>query len=406
MTIWILVILLLASEAGLGLQQGAIRVAFSLLGILLGAVFATPLGHLLKPLLTAIGIKHPIVLWLLPAVVAFFVVLVLFKIAGYAVHRKVEVYYKYKTGDLLLALWKRLNARLGLCLGLVNGAAYVVLISFALYAVGYWTVQMSTPSNPWTLKLVNRLSEDLHRTGMERVACSIDDMPPVYYETANVAGLLYHNPSLKYRLYQYPLFITLAERTDFQSLVNDSSLAGEWKSQAPFTKMLHNPGVDNLFKNRELLNTFWEMVRPNLADLDTYLKTGKSPKYAPEKILGRWDFDVNGTIGLIRMSRPNIPSKEMAQIKNWFAASFAKTTFVATTDRKAILKSFPYVKIKRGEPPTTEIIKVEGQWRDSNGAYTMSYTLGGHKLNAKVEIKGDRLTISGKAMELAFYRQS
>jgi hypothetical protein len=37
MTFWLLALVLLASLAGIGYRQGAIRVAFSLVGILVGA---------------------------------------------------------------------------------------------------------------------------------------------------------------------------------------------------------------------------------------------------------------------------------------------------------------------------------------------------------------------------------
>ena len=58
-------------------------------------------------------------------------------------HQKVDVHYKYKGGDLRLMLWERLNRRLGLCLGLVNGTLYLILIAFVIYAVSYWTVQVA-----------------------------------------------------------------------------------------------------------------------------------------------------------------------------------------------------------------------------------------------------------------------
>ena len=60
MTIWLLVVLLMASLAGLGYRQGAVRVAFSFVGILLGAVLAAPLGKLIKPILSAVGVKNPL----------------------------------------------------------------------------------------------------------------------------------------------------------------------------------------------------------------------------------------------------------------------------------------------------------------------------------------------------------
>ncbi|HEY9509394.1 MAG TPA: CvpA family protein, partial [Verrucomicrobiae bacterium] len=95
MTIWIIAVLLLASLVGLGLRQGAIRVGFSLIGILLGGLLAGPIGHLLKPVFSAIGVKNPVMLWLVPPVVVFVIVLTLAKVAGLFVHKKVEVFYKY-----------------------------------------------------------------------------------------------------------------------------------------------------------------------------------------------------------------------------------------------------------------------------------------------------------------------
>ncbi|HWI55839.1 MAG TPA: CvpA family protein, partial [Bacillota bacterium] len=120
MTIWLLALILLASLAGLGFRQGAIRVAFSFVGIVLGALLAVPLGRLLGKLLGVLGVKDPFLVWVLGPVIVFILFSIIFKAAAAVAHQKVDVYYKYKAGDLRLALWERLNHRLGLCLGLLN----------------------------------------------------------------------------------------------------------------------------------------------------------------------------------------------------------------------------------------------------------------------------------------------
>src|ERR1700731_2598466 len=127
MTIWILSVLLLASLAGIGYRQGAIRVGISLVGIIVGAIVAVPLGHLVARLLGLFGLKDPLLLWALGPLVAFIVVSIIFKSAAAAAHHKVDMHYKYHAGDLRTALWERLNRRLGLGLALVNGLAYLVL---------------------------------------------------------------------------------------------------------------------------------------------------------------------------------------------------------------------------------------------------------------------------------------
>ena len=61
-----------------------------------------------------------------------------------AVHKKVDVYFRYHAGDLRQVLWERLNRRLGLCLALANGALYLILLSSVIYPLSYWAVQMAT----------------------------------------------------------------------------------------------------------------------------------------------------------------------------------------------------------------------------------------------------------------------
>src|SRR5215831_5298189 len=128
MTIWILALVLLASLAGMGYRQGAIRVLASLCGIVLGAVCAPFLAGLIRPVLSLVGVKNPLLLWSVPPLIMFLIVLIAFKVVGLMFHKKTELHFKYAVGDLRLALWERLNRRVGLCLGLFNGTAYLVLV--------------------------------------------------------------------------------------------------------------------------------------------------------------------------------------------------------------------------------------------------------------------------------------
>ncbi|HLK53936.1 MAG TPA: CvpA family protein, partial [Candidatus Angelobacter sp.] len=155
MTIWLLAVLLVAGLGALGLRQGVIRVSLSFIGIVLGGLLAAPLGHLFKPLLSAAGLKHPVWLAFLPPCIGFLIVLTIFKILGYVLHKKAEVHFKYKANEVQQAMWERVDHRLGLCVGLFNGAAYLVLLSAAVYLLSYWTYQVATPdSDPRTLRMV------------------------------------------------------------------------------------------------------------------------------------------------------------------------------------------------------------------------------------------------------------
>lgn len=407
MTIWILAILLLASLAGLGYRQGAIRVAFSLVAILLGAALAVPLARFVRPGLTAIGVKNPTLVWLIAPVIVFVVISIIFKVGALAAYKKVEIYYKYKAGDLRLALWERLNRRVGLCLGLVNGAAYLVLISFVIYILSYWSVQITSPdTNPRSVRILDRLGNDLQGTGMLRVARAIDHMPADYYEAADLAGTAYHTPLLAARLSSYPAFLDLGEKPEFQSLGSDNQFNEMWQKQAPITGIMNLQNVQTILHNPDLLKTIWATVTPNMNDLRAYLTNGISAKYDSMKLVGRWDFDVNGTIALVRKAHPTIPSSEMHKYKTLLAASFANTSFVATPENNAFLKNVPHVKVTPGQPPSTEMQSRQGTWKKTgNNSYEVTLTNNGQTEQLNAERQANRLTLIGEGTQLAFDRE-
>jgi len=404
MTIWILALLLLASLAGLGYRQGAIRVAFSFVGILLGALLASPLSRLVKPALAAIGVKSPVLLWLVPPLIVFIIILAIFKIAALFAHQKVEVYYKYHTGDLRTALWERLNRRLGLCLGIANGTAYFVLAVTAIYMLSYWTYQMATPdSDPKLVRLINRLGKDMQSSGVSKIARAVDKNPPEFYEAADVVGLIYHHPLLEARLSRYPAFLGLAEQPQFQELATDPDFAQLRLKQASVAELLNFPKVQAIVQSPDLQKNLRDTVIPNLKDLRAFLETGKSAKYE-EKILGRWAFDLNGSVLLLRKAKPNITSKEMQERKRWLAALYARSSFVATPppEQQAFLKNMP--KLTPGAQPG-ELQTWNGQWKGAEGSYTASLNADGRTQELAANIQGDRLTVSGAGMELAFVRE-
>ena len=367
MTIWILALVLLASSIALGHKMGAVRAAFSFAGIVLAALLAVPVGKLLKPLFPHVGIHDPILIWLIAPVVAFALVLVLFKSAGFAVHRKVNVYFKYKAGDLRLALWERLNSRVGACVGALNGSVYLILICFLIFNFTYWTIQMASDDDPKLIKWVNRMGNDLQDTGAISIARAIDGMPLIYFQSADLAGLLYQNPSLADRLANYPAFLSIAERDEFKQLGQNNDFQNGWKNHAPIGALLKNPSAKSIWQNIELRNQVFEIVRTNWDDLTNYLQTGQSSKYDSEKILGRWDFNVSVTVAMLGQSRPNIPASEMRAARAWMSQAYANTAFVAGGDGQAFLKNLPQLKIHPGQPPTTETAldrHMDRQWHE------------------------------------------
>ncbi len=413
MTIWILALVLLASLAALGYRQGAIRVGVSFAGIVFAGLLAAPLGELFKPLMPRVGIHNPALIWMLGPLEAFVLMMVLFKIAGGVAHHKAEMHYKYRADDLKFALWERLNHRLGLCLGVLNGAAYFVLICFALFNFSYGTVQIaSSDAQTWTIRLINRLGRDLESTGMNKAARAVGTLPESYYQTADLAGLLCQNPQLGDRLAHYPAFLSLLERDDLKQLAQDSTFTSAFQGGAPVGQLFNDSQVKAILQNSDLIGTVWEILQTNMDDLMVYLKTGQSPKYDSEKILGYWDFNTVTTAALVPVTRPKISPAQMMFVRLWMT-NYTQTTLVVASDHQAFLHNLPRLKssaagetvtlhlwpvivygLRSGLLPDTQTPTLAGKWENAGGDYDLSFTTSGKSDSLKVQIQDDRLTMT------------
>jgi hypothetical protein len=398
MTIWLLAVVVLASLAGLGFRQGVIRVGCSLVGILVGALLAVPLGGLVARILVPLGVKDPVLAWAVGPIIVFLLFSIISKIVGALVHQKVDVHFKYHAGDLRLAMWERLDHRLGLCLALFNGTIYLILISFLIYAPSYVTVQVATSDkDPQWMRILNQMGRDLQSSGFIKVARSIDSIPQVDYDMVDFAALLYRNSLCEARLGSYPAFLGLAERPEFQDIATDNTFTESWARMEPIMTFLDNPRIQVIRNNPALLKEIWNTAAPDLDDVRTYLKTGHSPRYEPIVILGRWRLNIGATANLLRRAKPNIASSEMQKAKR-LLASFDKATVVAMKDNQVLLKNVPpQLRFFVGGGAQT----LSGQWKNLDGKY--QFTVAGMDLPATIE--GDRLTLKTEGPGAVFERE-
>jgi hypothetical protein len=394
MTIWILALLLLAAGAGMGLRQGAIRVAVSFVGIIISALLAWPLSGMVRPVLPHVGFHNPVVIWLLPPFLVFLISLSAFKSLGLLLHHKVSVYYKYQPDGLQRILWERVNQRLGLALGLLNGLAYFVLVSVVIYDFSYWTTQVaSSEEERLPIRMLNRMGLDLQDTGVIRAARAINPLPEIYFKTADLAGLIYQNPQLLDRLSAYPPFLSLAERDDFKQLGHDTDFQNAWKSHAPIGQLLDNPQATAIWKDGDKSEAIWILVQANFDDLNSYLQTGRSAKFDSEKILGRWNFNVSASLNALGRTRQNIPSSEMRAMEALWTPAYAQTTFVAGADGQAFLKNLPHFKSQPNQPATFDTATWQGQWKSDGDNYGVTLTSSGTGKSATATIDGSQLTL-------------
>ena len=179
MSIWILAVLVLAILALAGWRQGGIVASFAFGGILLGALLAVPVGKLFHPLLPHLGASDPIMAWALAPLCGFILISIVFMAIGFKVNHQAEVFYKHKAGELRQAMWLRLNTRLGICVGLLNGAVYFILICFVIFNLTYLTKQVAVADNQsFIIRTANQLGQDLQATGMARAAAAVGTLPP------------------------------------------------------------------------------------------------------------------------------------------------------------------------------------------------------------------------------------
>lgn len=408
MTIWILALVLMGLLAAIGYNQGAIRVTASLFGLIVASWLAMPLSKLTTPVVKSLcgmfSVQNPLLLWVLAPVLAFIVVLTLFKVAGLAAHKQVEVFFKYKAGELRLALWERMNQRLGLCLGLINGLIYTLLISLVCYVLGYATTQLALgEGSPRMLRLANRMGQDVVATGLGKAVRAIDPMPPIYYDTADLLGLIYHNPLVQGRLSRYPAFLDLVDRPEFQELANDKDYSEMLVRQAPAMEVLNHPKTQAILNNSALLREIWNLVGGDLKDLRGYLETGESKRFA-EPLLGYWVFDINATANELRKAQPKLSALQLRECRKFQLAAYNKAGLLATPGRKAVLKDV--VPVKPGMVLKPEMLanleKKTGHWAEADGKYVFTFD-DGKEYTGKIE-KGE-LKLSGEWTPIVFVRE-
>lgn len=404
MTIWIFAILLLAAVATIGWREGGIRAAVQFGGLLLAYLLAPLVAILFHLILPYLGLSNPLYIWALSPVCGFILVTILVKVAAYKIHAKIETYYKYKAGDLRLALWERLNTRLGICVGLLNGAIYFMLFSFLIYNFSYLSAQAASDSKPSFIltRLVNRMGQDLQSTGLARSAAAMGSMPSAYYRISDLAGTLVQNPQAGPRLAEYPGFTSLWQRPDMQGLVTDGAVTGFLSSDSTLADLLGDQNVMDLLKNKDLRGHVLGVVETNLDDFSNYLQTGTSAKYT-DKVLGCWHFNTDVSVAWLAQTQAKIQPSELRAAKTLWSQIYSNTTILATGDNQVFVRNLPHFKAGQ---PTPDMMDWTGDWSPDGANYTLHVNNNGEDkfMEATPSPEGLRLTVKDGKMLMIFDR--
>jgi hypothetical protein len=361
MLIWILALILFAIAGACGFKLGAVRFGVSLVGLILAAALALPLGPYLKPLVPMAGFKNPVWPVVLPPVVVFLIIYAIFIGFSFFVHRKVELHYKYNADDVARFGWERVNRAVGLWVGLIMGAVWLLLIGLVIYVAGYFTYQLSSDQTTTLyVRWLDQGREEMHSTGLDQAVAPFDPMPARYYEASDILGLIYQNPILVSRLSQYPPFLLLSEKPEFQELGKDPEFNQMLLSKADIMDLVKHPKLQAVLQNPEIVQ---ELLSQDLKDLRAYLETGISPRYQDDKILGKWKLDPWATMAQERKRHPDMTSSEMRRLKAVMTEIMPAVSITATTDKKIALKADGVADRLRQlfEPPAPKVVAVAPQ---------------------------------------------
>jgi hypothetical protein len=208
-----------------------------------------------------------------------------------------------------------------------------------IYIFGYLTVQVSAATgNPALIGFLNKARMDMESGGWDALMARFDPMPPNYYVTSDVLGLIYHNPLVMKRLTIYPAFLSLSQMAEFKDLTGDADFSGMLKSEASPQAILDSSKIQALI-NQQAFADHLKEIDPQ--DLYTYLKTGKSPKYDDIPILGKWKVDVAGVIRQAKRKNPTISSEQLLMLKRVATTVLEGITLIATPEHQVFVKFTP-----------------------------------------------------------------
>jgi len=395
--VWFIALLCLGLAGAAGYNRGPVRAAFSFFGLVVGAVLSGPLSPLTKHLLPLVGLKHPVWGIFVPQAMAFLVVLLIFKIAGQVLHEKIAVYFKYKADEKKLIAWTRLYARLGLCVGMLNGTVYFILLMIPVYAGGYFAAEAGEEGAPAGAQWLSRARAQLGSLKMDRVVAAYDPTPAQVYEAADIVSLVLHNPLLESRLAHYPTLLQLGERKEFQDLSTDVSLQ-QLIAEGKIIEVVQHPKVQALLTNAAITSEVSALIGNDLDDLQQYLTTGQSAKFENETILGIWNINRVASLGQERRRHPGLTPVQLRQVQGEMFPIITGLSLTALPGQQMILK--------KQDPTSLESkIVATGTWKRDGANYQVNLP-GSRPERAVIEIEeGDKLLLPKDSFVLVFDKE-
>ena len=398
MLVWTLAILLIICSGVVGWYVGAVRSAITTVAMLLALLFLAPLSAMVAKLLPSVGAKHPATIGILAPILVFVLFQIIAKSVSQSTKPSIENYYKYKATDTQRLLFERMNQRVGPCVGVVNGVLYALFLGIFAVGVGYATVTFSRggSQDAWWQKGVNALGLGYEATGLAKVVGPYVPAKPLYFDVIDLAGQWFHQPLVQSALATYPPLIPMAERPDMQSLSTDVGTQEFLLKLPTASQIMDHPKLGPIVTSPVFLDQALKLLDNDLTDIHGYVLDQKSAKFDHEKVLGRWDFNLFGTVNENKRTR-RMTGIEVNKMRSILGTQLEGTTLLALTDNKLIV---------RRAAADGGVTRREGSWKkEESGKYQLTLPIADDRnLDLAVLIEGKKFTSSVANYAVVFDR--
>ena len=374
MLVWVFAFLFAMLFGGLGYGSGAIRMLVALIGTVISLAVMDPLGRLLEPVAAKVAADNIALREGLPGFLAFVIVWLVIYGLGFLAHQPVMLHMKYKEDDATRESFGKMNQAGGAVVGLLIALIVFFTAGKRVYVGGYLTAQTTGEgaNEPALVKLGTSARRSMAGTAWERTFAALDTTPARFYEVSDVLGLVYENPALLEYLRDYPPFYAMEERQEVIDIAADAEFLDLLKTKAGFSQVVNHPKIRAVLANPELVAA---LSQTDLVDFTAWVKTGVSPKYADEKILGRWRVDVANVLLSMRRQRGNIPPTEFALLRTALSAALTPLRFRFYTDGRFTVVSTGGAPANPDAP--AEAVPTAGAGAGMDPGLAARYGLGG-----------------------------
>lgn len=323
MLIWLIALLFVLMAAATGFYRGALRAAVSLVGLVVALFLAAPLGDFFQPILRFLGLQHPFVLPFVAPWVVFLLISAAAKGVAAALNAKVENHFRYSESHLGQVAFERLSSRVGAAVGAVNGMIYTIAFLTPFYVASHATLQLpdsDTGSVP--VRIANAVGRGARETGFDKVLAGFGAAPKGYYSGADLLASVLNSPGIYLRIHLYPDLTKLAESPEITQISSDAEASALFAKKSSLGELMSNPRVVAMVSKIDFAKQITGKLTGDTTDLAQYLRTGTSPLFSEESVIGVWVHSPDDSLNEVRRKNSTLTTKEMARIRSVISAYF------------------------------------------------------------------------------------